>query len=78
MRYDVYQKKGWPIGSGNTEAGVKTFNKRVKGTEQRWRLPGDGGYWRFTRAWKSQDGRWERIWANRPAYVLATATKKTA
>jgi hypothetical protein len=35
MMYDVYRGKGWPIGSGNTEAGVKTFNKRVKGTESR-------------------------------------------
>src|SRR5208337_2276127 len=36
MRYDQYRAKGWPIGSGNTEAGVKCFNKRVKGTDQFW------------------------------------------
>ncbi|MGC9259578.1 MAG: hypothetical protein ACP5I8_05780 [Phycisphaerae bacterium] len=78
MHYDIYRRKGWPIGSGNTEAGVKTFNKRVKGTEQRWRLPGAEAIVALRAAWKSQDGRWERLWANRPAYVLATATKKAA
>src|SRR6202035_3604341 len=36
MNYPEYRAKGWPIGSGNTEAGVKQFNKRVKGTEQFW------------------------------------------
>lgn len=34
MDYARYRKNGWPIGSGNVEAGVKQFNKRVKGTEQ--------------------------------------------
>ena len=78
MQYGVYRAKGWPIGSGNTEAGVKTFNKRVKGTEQRWRLPGVEAILALRAAWKSQDGRWERLWANRPAYVLAKARKKAA
>jgi len=78
MRYDVYRAKGWPIGSGNTEAGVKTFNHRVKGTEQRWRLPGVEAVLALRAAWKSQDGRWERLWANRPAYVLVKTKKKAA
>ena len=78
MRYGVYRAKGWPIGSGNTEAGVKTFNKRVKGTEQRWRLPGVEAILALRAAWKSQDARWERLWANRPAYVLAKIKKKAA
>ncbi|HEY4078885.1 MAG TPA: hypothetical protein VGM26_18295, partial [Rhizomicrobium sp.] len=34
MSYAEYRAKGWPIGSGNVEAGVKGFNKRVKGTDQ--------------------------------------------
>lgn len=33
MHYPEYRASGWPIGSGVTEAGVKQFNKRVKGTE---------------------------------------------
>jgi len=78
MRYDVYRAKGWPIGSGNTEAGVKTFNKRVKGTEQRWRLPGVEAILELRAAWKSQDARWERLWANRSAYVSAKIPKKAA
>ena len=40
MDYPRYRSRGWPIGSGVTESGVKLFNKRVKGTEQFWnRLP---------------------------------------
>ena len=78
MMYDVYRGKGWPIGSGNTKAGVKTFNKRVKGTEQRWRIPGAEAILALRAAWKSQDARWERLWANRPAYILAKTRKKAA
>src|SRR5690606_14222346 len=33
MNYPEYRRRGWPIGTGVTEAGVKQFNKRVKGTE---------------------------------------------
>ena len=40
MKYPQYRAHGWPIGSGNTEAGVKCFNKRVKGTEQFWSKAG--------------------------------------
>jgi hypothetical protein len=36
MDYPRYRARGWPIGSGVTESGVKLFNKRVKGTEQFW------------------------------------------
>jgi hypothetical protein len=38
--YPHYRAKGWPIGSGVTEAGVKQFNKRVKGSEQFWHEEG--------------------------------------
>ena len=37
MNYPDYRRRGWPIGSGVTESGVKLMNKRVKGTEQYWR-----------------------------------------
>ena len=36
MRYPEYRAKGWPMGSGDTEVGVKQFDKRDKGTEQFW------------------------------------------
>ncbi len=69
MRYPEYRAKGWPIGSGVTEATVKQFNKRVKGTEQFWEEPGIEPILSLRAAWKSQDERWDRYWENRPAYV---------
>lgn len=36
MNYPAYRARGWPIGSGVTEAAVKQCNKRVKGSEQFW------------------------------------------
>jgi hypothetical protein len=68
MNYPEYRRKGWPIGSGNTEAGVKQFNKRVKGTEQFWREKGVEAILALRALWISQDNRWERYWSSRPAY----------
>jgi hypothetical protein len=73
MRYDEYRRKGWPIGSGNVEAGVKCFNQRVKGTEQFWTKPGVEAIMALRALWLSQDLRWDRYWANRSAYGLARA-----
>lgn len=73
MRYDVYRKKGWPIGSGPTEAGVKQFNKRVKGTDQFWSRSGVEAILVLRELWMDQDGRWERYWATRSAYGFAQA-----
>ena len=69
MNYPEYRAKGWPIGSGETEAGVKQFNKRVKGTEQFWDEKGIEPILCLRAAWISQDERWTSYWANRPAYV---------
>jgi len=69
MRYPEYRAKGWPIGSGVTEAAVKQFNKRVKGTEQFWLREGVEPILALRSLWISQDERWEKHWANRPAYV---------
>ena len=68
MDYPRYRRKGWPIGSGNTEAGVKQFNKRVKGTEQFWTEQGVETMLALRGLWISQDQRWNRHWAARPAY----------
>jgi hypothetical protein len=73
MRYDYYRSQGWPIGSGNVEAGVKGFNKRVKGTDQFWTKPGVESIMALRALWMSQDQRWERYWMNRPAYGLKRA-----
>jgi hypothetical protein len=69
MNYPEYRRKGWPIGSGVTEAAVKQCNKRVKGTEQFWSAGGVEAILMLRVTWMSQDQRWERSWANRPAYV---------
>ena len=71
MDYATYRAKGWPIGSGVTESAVKQFNKRVKGTEQFWSLPGVESILSLRGIWLSQDGRWERYWNTRPAYRKA-------
>ena len=68
MHYPQYRSKGWPIGSGNTEAGVKQFNKRIKGTEQFWGERGIESMLCLRGSWISQDLRWQRYWATRPAY----------
>jgi hypothetical protein len=69
MRYPQYRAKGWPIGSGVTEAAVKQFNKRVKGTEQFWDEQGIEPILCLRAAWISQDERWDRYWRTRPAYL---------
>lgn len=69
MRYPEYRARGWPIGSGVTEASVKQFNKRVKGTEQFWGEAGIESILTLRAMWLGQDERWEKYWANRPAYV---------
>ena len=71
MDYPTYRRKGWPIGSGVTESGVKQFNKRVKGTEQFWSLPGVETILALRALWLSQDDRWQRYWDTRPAYQKA-------
>ena len=69
MNYPEYRAKGWPIGSGNTEAAAKQFNKRVKGTEQFWSPNGAEAILCLRAMWLSQDGRWQRYWSARPAYM---------
>src|SRR3989304_4569192 len=71
MDYPTFRRKGWPIGSGVTESAVKQFNKRVKGTEQFWSMPGVESILSLRALWLSQDGRGERYWNTRPAYSKA-------
>jgi hypothetical protein len=71
MDYPTYRAKGWPIGSGLTESAVKQFNKRVKGTEQFWSLPGVEAILALRALWLAQDGRWDTYWDTRPAYSKA-------
>ena len=71
MDYPAYRKKGWPIGSGVTESGVKQFNKRVKGTEQFWTEQGVEAILALRSLWLSEDDRWNSYWNNRTAYLMA-------
>jgi hypothetical protein len=73
MKYRDYRARGWPIGSGNTEAGVKCFNKRVKGTEQFWSKAGVEAIMALRTLWLNQDGSWDHYWARRSAYGFAQA-----
>lgn len=69
MDYPAFRRRGWPIASGDTEAAVKQFNKRVKGSERFWSEDGVDAVLTLRALWLSQDGRWGRHWRNRPAYV---------
>lgn len=69
MNYPEYRRRGWPIGSGETEAAVKQFNKRIKGTEQFWSTEGVEAILALRGLWLSQDDRWQSYWENRCAYV---------
>lgn len=73
MKYDQYRANGWPIGSGNTEAGVKCFNKRVKGSDQFWNPRGVEAIMALRALWLNQDQSWERYWERRSAYGFAQA-----
>jgi hypothetical protein len=71
MNYPEYRRRGWPIGSGVVEAGVKQFNKRVKGTDQFWSEAGIEPILSLRAMWLSQDDRWTSYWARRSAYSWA-------
>ena len=63
MHYPAYRARGWPIGSGPTEAGVKLMGKRVKGSEQFWRAEGAEAILALRALWVSQDERWHHYWS---------------
>jgi len=65
MNYPAYRKRGWPIGTGMTEAGVKQFNKRVKGTEQFWNDHGVEPILALRSLRLSNDDRWNHYWSCR-------------
>jgi len=73
MDYPEYRRRGWPIGSGAVESGVKQFNKRVKGTEQFWQPEGVEPVLALRALWLSQDRRWNNYWTQRPAYKKRAA-----
>jgi len=64
--YPSYRARGWPIGSGITESGVKLFGKRVKGTEQFWNVEGAESILALRSKWLSEDERSTYYWLGYP------------
>jgi hypothetical protein len=71
MDYPAYRTRGWPIGSGLVESGVKLMNKRVKGTEQFWREQKVETILALRCLWLSQDQRWQHYWLGRERQAQA-------
>lgn len=70
--YPAYRARGWPIGSGITESGVKLFGKRVKGTEQFWNVRGAEAILALRSKWLSEDEESKHYWLGWfPAAVAA-------
>lgn len=69
--YPTYRAKGWPIGSGITESGVKLFGKRVKGTEQFWNAAGAEAIMALRSKWLSEDEESKHYWLGRPSDGMA-------
>lgn len=69
--YPSYRAKGWPIGSGITESGVKLFGKRVKGTEQFWNVPGAEAIMALRSKWLSEDEQSKYYWLGRGPEAMA-------
>jgi len=63
--YPAYRARGWPIGSGITESGVKLFGKRVKGTEQFWNVRGAEAIMALRSKWLSEDAESKHYWLGR-------------
>jgi hypothetical protein len=65
--YPAYRARGWPVGSGITESGVKLFGKRVKGTEQFWNTRGAPAILALRSRWLSEDEDSKHYWLGWPA-----------
>jgi hypothetical protein len=65
--YPAYRARGWPVGSGITESGVKLFGKRVKGTEQFWNTQGAQSILALRSRWLSEDEDSKHYWLGWPS-----------
>src|SRR5437764_2014189 len=67
MDYPRYRREGLPTTSSLVESLVGEFNARVKGKQKFWNRPGGAeGVLQVRAAYLSEDGRWERYFAERP------------
>lgn len=69
--YPAYRAKGWPIGSGITESGVKLFGKRVKGSEQFWNVAGAEAILALRSKWLSEDEDAQHYWLGQEMKAMA-------
>jgi hypothetical protein len=69
MDYPSFRHRGWPLGSGIAESGVKQFGIRMKGTEKFWNWVGYGlgadEMLALCALYLSEDGRWNEYWKRR-------------
>lgn len=75
--YPTFRAKGWPIGSGVAESGVKQIGLRMKGSEKFWngldedaqeqdpRRTGAEEMLALCCLYESEDGRWQKHWEQR-------------
>jgi hypothetical protein len=69
--YPTFRSRGWPIGSGVVEAGVKQFAIRMKGSEKFWNVGGDDTetgaeeMLALCALYRCEHGRWQRHWRQR-------------
>jgi hypothetical protein len=62
MNYSEYQKRGWPIGSGVTEAACKVVAKqRLSASGMKWTLNA-AQHILMLRGLVCTDGRWDQFW----------------
>ena len=67
MNYPRYRQEGLPTTSSLVESLVGEFNVRVKGKQKFWNRPaGAEAMLQVRAAYLSEDGRWERYFAERP------------
>jgi hypothetical protein len=67
MDYPRYRRLGLPTTSSLVESLVGEFNARVKGRSKFWNRPsGAEAILHVRAAWLSEDGRWDRYFAERP------------
>ena len=65
MRYDVFRKKGYKIGSGAVEGACKhVVGKRLKQSGMIWSREGSAATLALRTVWLN--GRWEQLWKTKP------------
>ena len=65
MRYDVFRKKGYDIGSGAAEGACKyVVGKRLKQSGMIWKRSGSSSVLALRIIWLNE--RWEQLWQDKP------------